>query len=393
MLDKLRSLFTPKDLAVWDGGAGNCVLLVGRDGRIAALSDGAPAILARSRAAAVGERLAAMFGPAHEPDIERALRISGKTFATAENGRRFEISARERANGKKSVLIVEMTLEKSAPVAASASEHETAELLADLSHEMRTPLNAVIGFADAMINETFGPLGHDKYAEYASHIRTSGAHLLDLVNSILDLAKIEAERFELRRELVDAGRLVRECAGIMRLAVEEAGLTLAVDAGEDLPECWIDPRAVRQILLNLLSNAVKFTSDGGVTLSARSDGGDLVLTVSDTGVGMSASELARLGDRFTSAREAGVRGAKGAGLGLSLAFALAELHGGQMKLQSAPGEGMTARVRLPVRAPATPARQLRLAMADATRINRPQSSILTQLERIEAYRRERATAA
>ncbi|GAB4518174.1 MAG: hypothetical protein Kow00133_03010 [Amphiplicatus sp.] len=279
--------------------------------------------------------------------------------------------------------------------AARREAKERADLLADLSHEMRTPLNAVIGFAEAMSEETYGPLGHAKYAEYARHIRASGGHLLDLVSSILDLAKIEADRFSLKRERTDIAALVQECAGMVRLSAERAGLALNVEIEEDLPESFLHPRAVRQILLNLLSNAVKFASDGGVTLKAARDGEEIVLVVRDTGVGMSQAELAKLGARFTAAHGDGVRGAKGAGLGLALAFALAELHGGSMTLASAPGEGVTAAVRLPIAAPAAPARGRRLAAVSAAASGEggDKPAILTQLERIEAYRRERASAA
>ncbi|MEQ8751832.1 MAG: HAMP domain-containing sensor histidine kinase, partial [Amphiplicatus sp.] len=270
---------------------------------------------------------------------------------------------------------------------AKREAKETADLLADLSHEMRTPLNAVIGFAGAMRAEMFGPLGHEKYDEYAEHIHASGEHLLDLVSSILDLAKIEADRFSLKREAVNAGALAEECAGIVRLSAEAAGLTLTTRIAPSIPDSFLDARAVRQIIINLLSNAVKFTSDGEITLSVEAEDGEIVLTVTDTGVGMSEAELAKLGARFTAAHGDGVRGAKGAGLGLALAFAFAELHGGSMKLSSAPGEGLTARVALPVVAPASPSRRRR----EAVSMQNP--ALLTQLDRIEAYRRERASAA
>jgi signal transduction histidine kinase len=368
------------------------VLLLDAESRIVALSDSGPSLLARSKAAALGERLSSLFRPAHEADIERCLRIRGRTTASMENGRRFDLAVQERADGLKAVLLVAAAEPLASP--ARKPVNEAAHVLADLSHEMRTPLNAVIGFAEAMTKETFGPLGHDKYREYAAHIRASGAHLLDLVSAILDMAKIEAGRLELQRELIEPSELARECAGIMRHAAEAAGLKLVVDVPPDLPSALLDPRAVRQILLNLLSNAVKFTSDGEVRLAATLEGGDIVFTVSDTGVGMSAEELKRLGPRFSALAADGVRGAKGAGLGLALAAALAELHEGTLTLQSAPGEGMTARVRLPVKAPAAPARRFHLRpVAAASSAQKPVPPVLTQLERVARYRRERASAA
>jgi cell cycle sensor histidine kinase DivJ len=160
-----------------------------------------------------------------------------------------------------------------------------------------------------------------------------------------------------------------------------------------MPESFLDPRAVRQILINLLANAVKFTSDGAITLSAARRETAIEITVKDTGVGMSAEELAKLGARFTAAQGAGVRGAKGAGLGLALAFALADLHGGSLKLDSAPGEGVTATLKLPVVAPPQRRRDLNAveALGYAADEEAPAPpAVLTQLERIEAYRRQRA---
>lgn len=403
---------------VWDGTAGASVLLVNRWGIVVDASAGAATMLGLPRGAIVGARLAAFFASDARGEIDRALALGGSAgrararLALGE-ARSLALLFSERPDGRRAVLVLaaaEAGLEaapkavssddaaalKAASEAARREAKETADLLADLSHEMRTPLNAVIGFADAMREETFGPLGHAKYGEYAEHIRASGGHLLDLVSSILDLAKIEADRFALKRETVDVGALAAECAGVMRLQAEAAGLRLVADIAPDLPASFLDKRAVRQILLNLLSNAVKFTSDGEVRLAAKADGGDIVLTVTDTGVGMSEAELNKLGARFTAAQGAGVRGAKGNGLGLALAFALAELHGGSMTLRSAPGEGVRAAVRLPVEAPAKPDRaRRRLAAVSAGAAPRAGEApaVLTQLERIEAYRRERASAA
>lgn len=389
--------------AAWDGGPGAAVLLVDTDGRIAAISEGGEALLARSRSEALWAPFPALF---READRASALAMLGRSAGRIAVSLRLpdgamrpvELAACARELGKTAVLILEAPAgdrgETSAGAAAAmrAAARDKADLLADLSHEMKTPLNAVIGFAEAMAGETFGPLGHEKYAEYAEHIRASGGHLLDLVTSILDLARIEAHRFALHPEMTDVGRLAEECAGIVRLAAEKAGLTLAVHIASDLPESWLDPRAVRQIVINLLSNAVKFTSDGEIVLSAARDGEEIVLTVSDTGVGMSKAELARLGARFTEAQGDGVRGAKGTGLGLALAFALAELHEGSLNIDSAPGEGVTATLRLPVRKPERP-RRLHAVKTDDGAPRPPTPQVLTQLERIEAYRRERQASA
>lgn len=278
--------------------------------------------------------------------------------------------------------------------AAKAEARAARERLADLSHEMRTPLNAVIGFSGAMGAEVFGPLGHARYYEYAEHIRASGSHLLDLVNSILDLSRIEADRFDLKREAVNVGSIALECAAMVRMSAEAAGLRLDARIEDGMPESFLDPRAVRQILINLLANAVKFTSDGAITLDAARRGDAIEIVVKDTGVGMSAEELAKIGARFTAAQGAGVRGAKGAGLGLALAFALAELHGGALRLDSAPGEGLTATLILPLVSPPQRKRDLKtveaLGYAGDDETPAEAQKILTQLERIEAYRRQRA---
>lgn len=277
---------------------------------------------------------------------------------------------------------------------AEAEARAAAEVLTDLSHEMRTPLNAVLGFAGALESDMFGPLGHPKYYEYVDYIRASGRHLLDLVTSILDLSRIEADRYALKRESTDPGAVAAECAGMMRLAAEKAGLQLRTEISADLPRCHLDPRALRQILLNLLANAIKFTSDGSVTLTVDHRDETLRFVVADTGVGMNAQDLARLGTRFTAAQGAGVRGAKGAGLGLALASALSALHGGALTFASAPGEGVTATVLMPVTAPPV-ARAQRDSPAASERSERSSaqpSGILTQLDRIEAYRRQRPAA-
>lgn len=388
---------------VWRGGAGACVLRVASDGRVEAASDGTAAVTGLPARQLIGRAFTEIFAEADRPAATRALSLgsaSGRLLlraAAAPQGR-LDLAVSLRPDGGADALVLpwasgaedgdRLAALQDEVQAARREAHETADLLADLSHEMRTPLNAVIGFAGAMRAEMFGPLGHEKYDEYAEHIRASGEHLLDLVNSILDLAKIEADRFSLKREAVNAGALAEECAAMVRLQAESAGLTLTVRVDDAVPESFLDPRAVRQIILNLLSNAVKFTADGEIILSVEAGQGEVILTVADTGVGMSDAELAKLGARFTAAHGAGVRGAKGAGLGLALAFALAELHGGSMKLSSAPGEGLTARVALPVVAPAAPAR---LQRRDIPVGRNPE--LATQLERIEAYRRERASAA
>ncbi len=259
----------------------------------------------------------------------------------------------------------------------------SADRIADLSHEMKTPLNAIMGFADTMRAETFGPLGDEKYQEYAEHIHASGAHLMDLIGSILDKAKVEADRTHLSPVLGDPGAVAKDCVAMIRGEAEAAGLRVTLEVAQDLPEMLIDKRAVKQILINLLSNAVKFTETGEVKLTLSEKCGALDFVVSDTGIGMSQMALAKLGSRFTELHKNGVRGTTGAGLGLSLAFSLAKLHGGALVLNSVEWEGTTARFTLPVRR----------SMGDTPAV--PQArpgDIQSQLDRIARFRRERTEA-
>jgi cell cycle sensor histidine kinase DivJ len=388
--------------AVWDGGPGAGVALIGRKGRIRRLSDGAPALLGAARGRLAARDFLELFDADDRTRVAAGLSLgaaAGVIAARTLAGAPLELRFSRRPDGRCTALLLAPS-EARTGAPQDGAARAGAELLADLSHEMRTPLNAVIGFADAMTAETYGPLGHAKYQEYAGIIRASGRHLLDLVSSILDLARIEAGRYALRRETTDLKAIARECAGMIRIEAEKAGLALRVAIAEDVPESALDPRAMRQVIINLLANAVKFTSDGEIALEVRRLGEEIVVGVSDTGVGMSAEEVARIGRRYAAHGGDGVRGAKGSGLGLALAFALVELHGGTLRITSAPGEGVRAEMRVPVVAPARPTRRLRAVVAAkdaagtaAAPAGVDPPAILTELERIEAFRRERARSA
>lgn len=264
-------------------------------------------------------------------------------------------------------------------------------IMADLAHEMKTPLNAIMGFADAMRSQTFGPLGRDdagarKYAEYLDHIHASGAHLTALIGAAQDYAKTQSGRYEICRTEIDPSAIALECGSMVRGAAEAAGLDLIIDEGKSLPTATLDERAVKQILINLLSNAVKFTETGSVTLSARVNDDDIKYIVSDTGVGMNKIVLSKLGGRYSDTHKQGVRGTAGTGLGLSLAFELAKLHGGDLQLTSQPGEGTTATLRLP----RTPGHTL-TAQHYGQQSEQRAGDIQSQLDRVNAFRRERLT--
>jgi len=232
---------------------------------------------------------------------------------------------------------------------ASAEQQNAGKsrFLANMSHELRTPLNAIMGFSDIMRQRLFGPMS-DRYSEYAELIHESGAHLLELINDVLDMSKIEAERFELTREDFDARDAISAVLRLMRGQAERAGIKLRGALPSEPLDAEADRRAIKQITMNLLSNAMKFTPRGGsVTISAVADGAILELRVVDTGVGIQPEDLARLGRPFEQAGGSEQRQA-GSGLGLSLVRAFAKLHGGDMTITSTFGEGTTVTVRMPV---------------------------------------------
>ncbi|MEI7790611.1 MAG: PAS domain-containing sensor histidine kinase [Alphaproteobacteria bacterium] len=230
--------------------------------------------------------------------------------------------------------------------AALAANRAKSRFLANMSHELRTPLNAIIGFSEVMTREMFGPVG-PRYQEYSRLIHESGAHLLELINSVLDMSKIEAGKFELAEELFDLGDTAESAVRFLKIPAERAGVALKLDIAVSARLVFADRRAIKQILVNLLSNGVKYTPPGGtVSVTARAEKG-IEIVVHDTGTGISKADLARLGQPFEQVENAEVRAKEGTGLGLALVKALAAMHGGEAALTSALGEGTTVTVRLP----------------------------------------------
>ncbi|KPF71520.1 hypothetical protein IP69_06225 [Bosea sp. AAP35] len=221
--------------------------------------------------------------------------------------------------------------------------------LATVSHELRTPLNAIIGFSEMLTSEDQSWLDAEKRLEYARIIHSSGHHLLDVVNTLLDISKIESGTMMIDQEPLDMAAMARDCCALMALRAQAGDIALERVIGPDLPPVLGDRRALKQVMINLLSNAIKFTPAGGrVVLAVVRDGDTIDLSVSDTGIGISASDLPRLGDPFFQAKGSYDRAYEGTGLGLSVVRGLVGLHGGRLTIESAPGVGTRVAVRLPV---------------------------------------------
>jgi len=241
-----------------------------------------------------------------------------------------------------------------APIAALADNTVPlpSQRVAELSHELRTPLTHIIGFAELMEKQVFGPL-HDRYVEYAGLIRSSGAHLLGLVNDMLDVARLEEGGRRLDLEEFDARDIAREVIATSRPAADAKRVLLSLDAPNTPLVCRADPRALRQILVNTVANAIKFSPDGGLArLTVRADRQDLVLETADSGPGIPAAERESLGARFV--RGGSGAGVEGVGLGLAIVKGLAGLHGGHLSFDTAPEGGALVRVVLPVMATPAP---------------------------------------
>ena len=236
-----------------------------------------------------------------------------------------------------------------------AREHaERADLskscfLATVSHELRTPLNAIIGFSEVLSTDNVTMLDGERRREYAQIVHHSGLHLLAVVNTLLDMSKIEQGKFEFLADPFNPRTVVESCCDLLQLKAEQAGIRLLRDIPEDLPELVADARACKQILINLLSNAVKFTPKGGrISVIVRREGARLAFTIADTGIGIAESDLPRLGEPFFQAGSGYSRAHDGTGLGLSVVRGLVGLHGGDLSLESAVGEGTSVTVRLPL---------------------------------------------
>ncbi len=355
------------------GAIGDLVLRHDRSGGVLAANGETAALFGHDAASFIGRGFFNLVHvgdrPAYLDALDRAARGDGAAAATV----RLRAGANERepqfrwaelrarrleadADGAATMSVVrDVSAAKIAEerLQAARAEAEVANawkdrLLANVSHELRTPLNAILGFAEILGNPELAPSDAAKQREYAKIIHASADHLLSMVNLILDTSKIAAGTFRILPEPFALEPLIADCCDMVRLKAEAGGVTLEQAPIKDVGELVADKRACRQILLNLLSNAVKFTNRGGrVVVGAAAHGDQMHIFVADTGLGIPADSLSRLGDPFFQVRNDYGRNFEGAGLGLSLVRGLVGLHGGDLKVESLAGVGTRVTVRLP----------------------------------------------
>ena len=246
-------------------------------------------------------------------------------------------------------IILDATRLKNASLELAAANRAKSEFLANMSHELRTPLNAIIGFSELMLSKAFGELGSPRYEGYVADIAESGKQLLQIINDILDLAKVEAGKMELIEESIDPLECIKKCIRLLEDKAHSQNITLSTYIEDRVPRLRADERKMKQILINILSNSLKFTLDGGavsVTAKLEKDG-QLAISISDTGVGIASEDLPKVLEPFTQVDSGLNRKFDGTGLGLPLTKAMIELHGGTIEVKSQVGEGTTVTCRFP----------------------------------------------
>lgn len=294
--------------------------------------------------------------------VEARLRVPGSAGTVASDYRSFviemtrpaadrpAITAQVRANDEAATLRAALAVSADA---AESSELAKSRVLAAVSHELRTPLNSIIGFSDMLLHGMAGSFSDPRQKEYVGLVRESGCHLLAVVNSILDVSRLESGSYPTDTEPFRFSDAVDMCRSMLEHQARDKGLGLQVDISPETGEVHADKRAVKQMLINLISNAIKFTPAGGtVAVGGKRVGSRLHFWVSDTGIGMSDDDLSRIGKPFMQVQNDYTRRFEGAGLGLSLVKGLVALHHGTLAIESEPGHGTTVTISLPVDAPA-----------------------------------------
>ena len=286
------------------------------------------------------------------PAVQRTfLDVTARKKAEAEREQMVETLLQAHRRIEDQAKSLEEMAERSNRAMREAQAANTAktEFLAMMSHELRTPLNAILGFSDIMANRVFGPLGDTRYEEYPRDINDSGQHLLDLINDILDLSKVESGYEELKEEKIDVRALLPKLTTLVKSRAERGGIALKIDCPRRMPSLFADRRKLKQILVNLLSNAIKFTPAGGkvrLKVWSRSDSG-YVFQVIDNGIGIALEDIPKVMTPFHQVDNDINQSTAGTGLGLPLSKALVELHGGSLDLQSRVNGGTKVTVRFP----------------------------------------------
>ena len=280
----------------------------------------------------------------------------GQRLAQAADRRRAEIATMEAHRERALATISRIDLLREQARDPDKSEFIAHSFLAHMSHELRTPLNAIIGFSDLLRLRLQALAPDEKSLGYVADINDAGLHLLRVVNDILDLSKIEAGKLELNEDVVDFHELVESCARLIKGQMDARPVTFASNLPPDLPMLLVDELKLKQIVINLLSNAVKFTPAGTITLKAHEDTRrGFAISIADTGIGIAPENLPHVFTPFTQLKANVSRPIPGTGLGLPLAKALVELHGGSLVIESAVGVGTTVTIILPAKRIVRPA--------------------------------------
>ena len=339
--------------------SGVAVALLGDDGRIESATGAFCHLFEKEKGAFDGLPLAALFLAEEARTLPARLTRAAETgeplrLRARLGGAAFEVDAKRLGPGQRLCVQLrapgaearndELAAARDAAEQASAAK---SDFLARISHEIRTPLNAIIGFAEIMMEERFGPIGSDRYKDYLKDVHASGAHVLSLVNDLLDLSKIEAGKMEMEFDRVDANAVIGECASIMQTQANQAKIVMRLALADRLPMIRADRRSLKQILLNLLSNAMKFNEPGGqvIVSSALTDAGFVVIRVKDTGIGMSEDEVQTALEPFKQVSASHRK--SGTGLGLPLTKALIEANNASFTIRSCKREGTLIEIAFP----------------------------------------------